>query len=86
MTEQDRLLDELHNSVMNTKQYAISIGEDLNEQDKMLDELHTGVTLAADESRRQNSNVGQLLWESENRGFWIAFIVLVAILVFLICL
>ncbi|KAH9597496.1 hypothetical protein LSM04_000011 [Trypanosoma melophagium] len=84
ITEQNKLLDQLHSSVMNTRHYAVSIGNDLREQEEMLDELHTGVSLAADESRRQNSNVTRLLRESENRGFCTAVIVLVAIMILLI--
>ncbi|ORC89396.1 member of the syntaxin family of t-SNARE [Trypanosoma theileri] len=84
ITEQNKLLDQLHSSVMNTRHYAVSIGNDLREQEGMLDELHSGVTLAADESRRQNSNVVRLLKESENRGFCTAVIVLVAIMILLI--
>ncbi|TPP49292.1 Biotin-requiring enzyme family protein [Leishmania donovani] len=67
---QDQLLDQLHASVMNTRHYAIQIGNDLGEQDDMLDRLHGNVTRTADESRRQNQNVIQLLRESENRGFY----------------
>ncbi|EAN77660.1 SNARE domain containing protein, putative [Trypanosoma equiperdum] len=86
VSEQDRLLGELHNSVLNTRQYALAIGEDLEEQNTMLDDLQTDVERATDESRRQNYNVGQLLWESESRGFWTLFIVLSLILVVLLIL
>ncbi|KEG08803.1 member of the syntaxin family of t-SNARE [Trypanosoma grayi] len=86
IVEQNKLLDQLHNSVMNTRHYAVSIGDDLREQDGMLDDLHTGVALAADESRRQNSNVIRLLKESENRGFCTAVVVLVAIMILLLLL
>ncbi|RNC37114.1 member of the syntaxin family of t-SNARE, partial [Trypanosoma cruzi] len=84
ITEQNKLLDQLHSSVMNTRHYAVSIGDDLREQDGMLDGLHSGVTLAADESRRQNSNVMRLLKESEGKGFCVAVIVLVLIMFLLL--
>ncbi|ESL10095.1 hypothetical protein TRSC58_02176 [Trypanosoma rangeli SC58] len=84
ITEQNKLLDELHSSVMNTRHYAVSIGDDLREQDGMLDGLHSGVSHAADESRRQNSNVTRLLWESEDKGFCVAVTVLLLILLLLL--
>lgn len=84
--EQNELLDQLHNSVMNTRHYALQIGGELREQDGMLDELHTNVSRTANESRRQNQNVIQLLKESENRGFYSTVIALVVIIIFLIAI
>ncbi|GET88291.1 hypothetical protein, conserved [Leishmania tarentolae] len=83
---QDQLLDQLHASVMNTRHYAIQIGNDLVEQDDMLDRLHGNVTRTADESRRQNQNVLQLLKESENRGFYSVVLFLVVIIVLLLAI
>ncbi|AYU78523.1 Qc-SNARE protein [Leishmania donovani] len=83
---QDQLLDQLHASVMNTRHYAIQIGNDLGEQDDMLDRLHGNVTRTADESRRQNQNVIQLLRESENRGFYSVVLLLVVIIILLLAI
>ncbi|CBZ26804.1 conserved hypothetical protein [Leishmania mexicana MHOM/GT/2001/U1103] len=83
---QDQLLDQLHASVMNTRHYAIQIGNDLGEQDDMLDRLHGNVTRTADESRRQNQNVVQLLRESENRGFYSVVVLLVVIIILLLAI
>lgn len=82
--QQNELLDQLHESVMNTRHYAINIGSEIGEQDAMLDQLHTNVGRTTDESRRQNQNVVQLLKESKNRGFYTAVIVLVVIILFLL--
>lgn len=79
-----QLLDQLHASLMNTRHYALQIGEDLNDQDEMLDNLHNNVSRTADESRQQNQNVVQLLRESEGRGFYSVVILLVVIIVFLL--
>lgn len=86
MRTQDQLLDQLHASVMNTRHYAIQIGNDLGEQDDMLDRLHGNVTRTADESRRQNQNVIQLLRESENRGFYSVVLLLVVIIILLLAI
>ncbi|KAG5479765.1 hypothetical protein LSCM4_05773 [Leishmania orientalis] len=83
---QDHLLDQLHASVMNTRHYAIQIGNDLSEQDDMLDRLQGNVTRTADESRRQNQNVIQLLKESENRGFYSVVLLLVVVIILLLAL
>jgi member of the syntaxin family of t-SNAREs len=83
---QDQLLDQLHASVMNTRHYAVQIGNDLGEQDEMLDQLHGNVTRTADESRRQNQNVVQLLRESENRGFYSVVIFLVVVIILLLAI
>ncbi|KPI89564.1 hypothetical protein ABL78_1332 [Leptomonas seymouri] len=83
---QDQLLDQLHASVMNTRHYAIQIGNDLGEQDQMLDQLHGNVSRTADESRRQNQNVVQLLRESENRGFYSVVVFLVILIIFLLAI
>ncbi|KPA78178.1 hypothetical protein ABB37_06348 [Leptomonas pyrrhocoris] len=83
---QDQLLDQLHASVMNTRHYAIQIGDDLGEQDQMLDQLHGNVTRTTDESRRQNQNVVQLLKESENRGFYSIVIFLVVLIILLLAI
>lgn len=82
--QQNELLDQLHNSVMNTRHYAIQIGNEIGEQDEMLDQLHSNVGRTTDESRRQNQNVIQLLKESKNRGFYTTVIVLVVIIIFLL--
>ncbi|KAK7200191.1 Qc-SNARE protein [Novymonas esmeraldas] len=84
LRSQDQLLDQLHASVMNTRHYAIQIGNDLGEQDDMLDRLHGNVTRTADEGRRQNQNVVQLLRESESRGFYSVVIFLVVIIILLL--
>lgn len=82
----DQLLDQLHASVMNTRHYAVQIGNDLGEQDDMLDQLHGNVTRTTDESRRQNQNVVQLLKESENRGFYSVVIFLVVVIILLLAI
>lgn len=82
--EQNALLDQLHNSVLNTRQYAIQIGGEIGEQDEMLDQLHGNVARTTDESRRQNHNIIQLLRESKSRGFYSVIIVLVVIVILLL--
>ncbi|CAJ1008306.1 hypothetical protein Q4I28_003619 [Leishmania naiffi] len=83
---QDQLLDQLHASVMNTRHYAIQIGDDLGEQDDMLNRLHNNVAHTADESRRQNQNVVQLLTQSESRGFYAVVLLLVVLIVLLLAI
>lgn len=86
LRSQDQLLDQLHASVMNTRHYAVQIGNDIGEQDEMLDQLHGNVTRTTDESRRQNQNVIQLLKESENRGFYSVVIFLVVVIILLLAI
>ncbi|EPY26791.1 member of the syntaxin family of t-SNARE [Strigomonas culicis] len=82
--EQNVLLDQIHNSVMNTRHYAVQIGDELQQQDGMLNDLHQDIQRTTDESRRQNRNVIQLLRESESRGFYSVVIFLVVVLVILL--
>ncbi|CCW63789.1 unnamed protein product [Phytomonas sp. EM1] len=82
--EQNHLLDQLHDSVMNTKHYAVEIGTTLQEHDAILDQLHGDISNTTDVSRRQNQRVVQLLRESKNRGFYAVVLVLVVIIIFLI--
>ncbi|CAD2220940.1 hypothetical protein, conserved [Angomonas deanei] len=84
LKEQNNLLDQLHNSVANTRSHAVTIGGELQQQDDMLDQLHSGIDRTTNSSRQQNRNVIQLLKESESRGFYSLVIVLVIILVFLL--
>lgn len=84
LQNQNALLDQLHNSVLTTRNYAVRIGTDIQEQDDMLDDLHNNVIQTADENRRQNRNLIQLLKESKNRGFYIAVLGLLAIIFFLL--
>jgi t-SNARE syntaxin family protein len=84
--EQNRMLDQLHASVQNTRDYALRIGGELSEQDKMLDALSTGVASATDESKRQSSSVVQLLKDSKSGGFYITVGILVLIIVVLLAI
>ncbi|CCW71805.1 unnamed protein product [Phytomonas sp. Hart1] len=82
--EQNTLLDQLHESVMNTKHYAVEIGTTLQEHDAMLGQLHDGITNTTNTSRRQNQRVIQLLRESKNGKFYTVVLVLVVIIIFLL--
>lgn len=82
--EHNNLLDELHDSILNTQHYAISIGSHLQDQEQMIDTLHGGVTQTAEETQRRNRDVSRLLVQSQNRGFYVAVIVLVVIILFLL--
>lgn len=82
--EQNKLLDQLHNSVLNTRQFALTIGDEIGEQDKMLNRLHAGVTEATDESQRQQRSVVQLLKDTKDSGFYCCVAILVLIIVVLV--
>lgn len=82
--DQNKLLDQLHNSVLNTRQYALKIGDELTEHDKMLDALHRGVEDASGETQRQQKSVVQLLKDSKNGGFYSIVAILVVVIVVLL--
>jgi member of the syntaxin family of t-SNAREs len=82
--DQNKLLDQLHNSVLNTRQFALTIGDELGEQDKMLNQLHSGVDEATEESRRQQRSVVQLLKDTKDSGFYCCVAVLVVVIIVLV--
>ena len=82
--EQNKLLDELHNSVLNTRNYALRIGDELTEQDRMLTDLGHGVDRANDETQRQQRSIGNLLRDTKNGGFYTTVLILVGIIVVLL--
>lgn len=82
--DQNKLLDELHNSVLNTRQFAIQIGDELSEHDKMLSRLHQGVEDASMESNRQQKSVVQLLKDTKDGGFYGCVAVLVLVIIVLL--
>jgi len=82
--QQNKLLDQLHNTIQQTKSYAVRIGEELQEQDAMLGTLQSGVDRTTAETRRQNASILQQLHESNHKGFFLTVAILVVIVIMLL--
>ena len=80
----DKMLDELHNNVMGTRDIALRMGTHLEEHDKMLDTLGNRVDQTRFEVDRQNKSIVQMIQASEHRGFWVAVIALLLLMIILI--
>lgn len=86
LQEQNKMLDQLHASVLNTKHHAVKIGEELTEHEKMLGKLQNGVEGATDESRRQSNSVVQLLKDTKHKGFYFLVVGLLLIIIVLLAI
>lgn len=80
----NKMLDQLHASVMATRSHALNIKQELHDQDGMLTEVQTGVETANFESRRQTTQILQLIQDTSHRGFFIVVIILVLVIILLL--
>lgn len=84
--EQDRLLDQLHASVLGMRDNAKAIGGELHLHDGVLNRLGTSLERTNVEAENQTRSVMAVLQQSKHRGFIGVVIVLVLIIVLLLFL
>lgn len=80
----NKMLDQLHASVMATRSHALNIKHELNEQDTMLSEVQQGVDTANFESRRQTQQILVLIQDTKHRGFYVVVLILMLIIIVLV--
>ena len=82
--EENKMLDQLHGSVLRTMDNAQRVGTELEDQDRLLDRLGHGVRASSGEMRQQERSIGHLIEHSNHKGFMGIVCVLLLVIIILL--